>query len=53
MPVLETSNINTAHNSKMVRIEMYDLQTRLVQFKGQKKAKNVLNSYTHVKRPQI
>ena len=30
--------------SKMVRIEMYNLQTRLVQFKYQKKAKNVLIS---------
>ena len=39
----KNSNINTAHNSKMVRIEMYNLQTRLVQFKDQK-CKNRLNS---------
>ena len=40
MPPWKTSNIK----SKMVRIKMYNLQTRLVQFKNQKKAKNFLNS---------
>ena len=44
MPPWKTSNINTVQKSKMVRIKMYNLQTRLVQFKNQKKAKNFLNS---------
>ena len=43
MPSQKTFNINTAQKSEMVRIEMYNLQTRLVQFKDQKKAKNELN----------
>ena len=34
--------MNIAQKSKMVRIETYNLQTRLAQFK--EKAKNVLNS---------
>ena len=33
----------TSKKSEMVRIEMYNLQTRLVQFKDQKKAQNELN----------
>ena len=33
---------DTAQKSKMVRIEMYNLQTRLVQFKDQKKLKMYL-----------
>ena len=37
-------NINTAKKYKMVRNEMYILQTRLVQSKDQEKAKNVHNS---------
>ena len=44
MPPWKISNINTAQKTKMVRIKMYNLQTRLVQFKNQKKAKNFLNS---------
>ena len=43
MPSQKTSNINTAQKSKMVRIEMYNLQTKLVQFKDQKKAQNKLD----------
>ena len=43
MPSQKTSNINTAQKSKMVRIEMYNLQTKLVQFKDQKKAQNELD----------
>ena len=38
----ETSNINTNQKPKMNRIEMYNLQTRLVQFKDQKKLKTFL-----------
>ena len=40
----KTSNITTALKSKMIRIELFNLQTRFVKFKDQKKAKNVLNS---------
>ena len=42
MPLLKTSNINTAQKSKMVRIELHNLQTRLAQFKDQKKLKMYL-----------
>ena len=38
----KTSNINTAQKSKMIRIEFYNLQTKLAQFKEQKKAQNIL-----------
>ena len=41
---IKSSNIHTAKKSKMARIEMYNLKTRLVQFKDQRKAKNILNS---------
>ena len=41
-PDLHNSNINTAQKSKMVRIEMYNLQTRLLQFKAQEKLKMYL-----------
>ena len=44
MPYKKISNINTAQKSKMIRIEMYNLQTKFVLFKDQKKAKNALNS---------
>ena len=44
MPLQKTFNINTAQKSKTIQIEMYNLQTRLVQIKDQKKAKTVLNS---------
>ena len=44
MPLQKTSNINTALKSRMVRIKMYNLQTRFVQFKDQKKAKTVFYS---------
>ena len=44
MPLQKPSNINTALKSKMVSIKMYNFQTRLVQFKDQKKAKTVLYS---------
>ena len=44
MPLKKTSNINTAQKFKMVQIEMYYSQTRLVQFKDQKKAKYVFDS---------
>ena len=44
MPYKKISNINTAQKSKMIRIEMYNLQTKFALFKDQKKAKNVLNS---------
>ena len=39
MPLSKTSNINTAKKSKMVRIEMHNLQTNLVQYEDQKKLK--------------
>ena len=42
--IKKTFNINTGQKSKMVRSEMYTLQTRHVQFKDQKKDKNVINS---------
>ena len=46
MPLQINSNINPMSNlqylNPMVRIEMYNLQTRVVQFKDQKEAKNVL-----------
>ena len=42
MPLL--SDINTVQKYKMIRHEMYNLQTRLVQFKEQKKAKNLHHS---------
>ena len=42
MPLQKTSNINNAQKSKMVRIGMYNLQTRLLQFKDQKKLKMYL-----------
>ena len=35
----KASNINHAQKSKMNRIEMYNSQTRLVQFKDQRKLK--------------
>ena len=38
------ANINIDQKSKMVQIEMYNLQTRLAHYKDQKKAKNVRNS---------
>ena len=44
MPLQKTSNINTSQKFKMVQIDMYNLHTRLAQFKYQKKAKNVLNN---------
>ena len=44
MPLQESSNISSAQKSKMVRTEMYNLQTRLVQLKNQTKAKNAPNS---------
>ena len=44
MSLQKISNINTAQKSKMVRIKMYNLQARLVQFRYQKKAKDVLKS---------
>ena len=42
MQLKKFSNINTAQKSKMKRIEMYNLQTRLVKFKDQKKLKTYL-----------
>ena len=42
MQLQKTSNINTAQKSMMNRIEMYNLQIRLVQFKDQKKQKTYL-----------
>ena len=42
MLLQKTSNINTAQKSKMVRTEMYNLRTRLAQFKDQKKLKTYL-----------
>ena len=44
MPLKKAFNINTAQKSKLVRIEMYNLQTRLKRFEDQEKAKKVLNS---------
>ena len=38
MPLLKPSNINTAQKFKMARMEMYNFQTRLGQFKEQKKS---------------
>ena len=43
MPLYKTSNISTAQKTKIVRLEMYNLQTRLAQFVDQKKAKKVFN----------
>ena len=42
MPLQESSNINSAQKSKMVRTEMYNLQTRLVQLKTRQKLKTHL-----------
>ena len=42
MQLQKLSNINTAQKSKMNQIEMYKLQTSLVQFKDQKKLKTYL-----------
>ena len=42
MQLWKTYNINTAQKSKMNWIEMYNLQTRLVQFKDLKKQKPYL-----------
>ena len=39
MPLYKTSNLNSVQMSKLVQIEMYNLQTQLVQFKEQKKLK--------------
>ena len=44
MPLKKAFNINTVQKSKLVRIEMYNLQTRLKRFEDQEKAKKVLNS---------
>ena len=44
MPLKKAFNINTAQKFKLVRIEMYNLQTRLKRFEDQEKAKKVLNS---------
>ena len=37
--------MNTAQIHKIARNEIYNLQTRFVQFKNMEKAKNVHNSY--------
>ena len=42
MQLQKLSNINTAQKSKINQIEMYKLQTSLVQFKDQKKLKTCL-----------
>ena len=42
MQVQKLSDISTAQKSKMNRIEMYNLQTRLAQFEDQKKLKPYL-----------
>ena len=42
MQLWKTYNINTAQKSKMNWIEMYNFQTRLVQFKDLKKQKPYL-----------
>ena len=39
MPLHKTSNLNSVQMSNLVQIEMYNLQTRLEQFKEQKKLK--------------
>ena len=44
MPPQKNYNINTAQKSKKVRIEINNFLARLVQFKDQKRAKNILNS---------
>ena len=44
MPLKKAFNTNAAQKSKLVRIEMYNLQTRLKRFEDQEKAKKVLNS---------
>ena len=44
MPLLNNLQYQTAQKYKMVWNKMYSMQTRLVQFKDQKKAKNLHNS---------
>ena len=58
MPLLKPSNINTARKFKMARMEIYNLQTRLGQFKNRRKAKKyrligiALSINGHTKSPQ-
>ena len=44
MSLLKTSSISTAQRQKTVQNEIYNLNTRFLQFKEQKKSKNVDNS---------